>query len=317
MKKGKILITDYGFPGIEQETKMLSEAGYEVHGAKCTTEEEVIRHAENADALLVQWAPVTGKVMASLEKCRVIVRYGIGTDNIDLEAARQKGIPVCNVPDYCIQEVADHTVALTLAVGRQIMETGVRMKEGIWKITPPRPMPAFSDMLAATVGFGRIAREVLKRMKPFGFRTAAFDPNVSADEMLRAGVEAMPLEQLLAEADIISLHLPLNAATKHIINERTISRMKRNAIIINTSRGGLIDTPALIKALQEEKVVAGLDVFEEEPLPPQHPLWKCKQAVLTSHTAWYSERSVPQLQRMAALETLRALRGEALKNRVV
>lgn len=317
MSKGKVFITDYGFADLQQESDLLTALGYEVHSAKSTTEEEIIMNAGDADALLVQWAPVTAKVIANLRKCRVIVRYGIGVDNIDLEAARQKSIPVCNVPDYCIHEVADHTISLALALARQLTETNSRMKQGIWKIIPPHPMPAFRDMVFATIGYGRIAREVLKRSYSFGFMVGAYDPNITDQQMLDEGVQPFTFEELITKSDIISLHLPLNEETRHIINITTINKMKKGAILINTSRGGLIDTTALTAALEQRKILAGLDVFETEPLPESHPLWQSEHALLTSHIAWYSERSVPQLQHMAAEEVLRGLRGETLKNRVL
>ncbi len=316
MNKGKVFITDHGFTSLAPETGLLNANGFEVEAAKCTTEEEILSRGAYADALLVQWAPVTAKVIAGLKKCRVIVRYGIGVDNVDLEAAKQHAIPVCNVPDYCINEVADHTFSLALALARQLTETNSRVKAGVWKIVPPRPMPAFADMLFATIGYGRIARAVLERTKPFGFTAAAYDPYITAKEMAAAGIRALPLNELLATADIISLHLPLNEATRHLINEATISSMKKGAILVNTSRGGLVDTMALAAALEQQQIMAGLDVFETEPLPETHPLRNCRHALLTSHTAWYSERSVPQLQYMAAEEALRALQGKTLKNRV-
>ena len=316
MDNGTVFITDHGFASLAPETGLLNAHGFEVKAAKCTTEEDILSGGANADALLVQWAPVTAKVIAGLKKCRVIVRYGIGVDNVDLEAARQHAIPVCNVPDYCINEVADHTFSLALALARQLTETHTRTKEGIWKIVPPLPMPAFGDMLFATIGYGRIARAVLQRTKPFGFTAAAYDPNVAEAEMTAAGVRPLSLDELLATADIISLHLPLNETTRHLINETTIGRMKKGAILVNTSRGGLVDTIALAAALEQQQIMAGLDVFETEPLPETHPLRNCRQLLLTSHTAWYSERSVPELQYMAAEEVLRALLGKTLKNRV-
>jgi len=317
MSNGKVYITDYGFPNLEQERKLLSEKGYEVVSATGSSEEDIIENASDADAILVQWAPVTARVISSLRKCRIIVRYGIGVDNIDLAAAKERDIPVCNVPDYCVNEVADHTISLALALARQLMETNARMKKGEWKIIPPYPMPAFRDMLFATVGFGRIAREVLKRARSFGFCTGAYDPNVSRESIEKFSVKHQSFEELISTADIISLHLPLNENTRHLINADTISRMKKGTILLNTSRGGLIDTTALIYALKDRKVVAGLDVFENEPLPESHPLWNAEHVLLTSHTAWYSSRSVPQLQTLAVEEVLRGLEGKKLKNRIV
>ncbi|ANH81225.1 hypothetical protein A8C56_09730 [Niabella ginsenosidivorans] len=317
MSKGKIVITDYGFKDLEQELKMFREHGYDLVALETSTEDELIEACTDADALLVQWAPISARLIAHLNKCKIIVRYGIGVDNVDLNAAKQKSIPVCNVPDYCINEVADHTLALALSLSRQLGEINNRLKKGEWKIVPPYRMPAFRDMLFGTIGFGRIAREVLKSAKSLGFKVGAYDPKINPFQLKEAGVAALSFEELISGADIISLHLPLTAETQHIINAATIEQMKQGAIIINTSRGGLIDTEALAAALSKRRVVAGLDVFENEPLPETHPLWGVEHAVLTSHTAWYSERSVPALQQMAAAEVLRGLQSEPLKNRVI
>jgi D-3-phosphoglycerate dehydrogenase len=312
----KILITDYGFNNIDQESSLLQSSGYLIETAQCKTPEEIIEKGSNSVGLLVQWAPVTKQVIEHLKNCRVIVRYGIGVDNVDLQAAKEKGILVCNVPDYCIAEVADHTISLALSLARQLTVTHERIKKGTWKITPPQSMPAFKDMVFSTIGYGRIAREVLSRADAFGFSRAAYDPHVDADTMEKNGVRKLSFDEVIEQSDIISLHLPLTPETHHIMGEKTLLRMKAGAILINTSRGGLVDTVALAKVLQSGKLFAGLDVFEEEPLPANHPLHPCENAVLTSHTAWYSERSVPTLQRMAAEELIRGLKGDVLKNRV-
>ncbi len=314
---GKVVITDYGFADVKIEEKILVEAGYTIHAAHCKTVEEVLQEARDADALLVQWAPVSEQVISRLDNCKIIVRYGIGTDNVDLAAAREKGIPVCNVPDYCIDEVADHAVAMALALGRQLKTTEQAMQQGIWKIMPPESLPPFREMTFATVGFGRIACEVLQRAKAFKFLMASYDPYVPEEEMQAAGVRKAGLEELLQESDILSLHLPLNKDTRHLINKNSLASMKKSAILVNTSRGGLVDTHALAEALQQREICgAGLDVFEEEPLPQDHPLWKCPNAMLTSHAAWYSARSVPMLQQKAAEEVVRGLKGLPLKSRV-
>lgn len=313
----KVLITDYGFTSIQQETSLIEQAGFSLATAQCKTPDEVLVHGKDAVALLVQWAPVTASVIEGLEKCRVIVRYGIGVDNVDLEAARKKGIIVCNTPDYCIAEVADHSIALAFALARQLTTTHNRTIKGEWKIIPPQPALAFYDMNFATIGFGRIAREVLKRTIPFGFNKLAYDPFVQPDRMEEEGVTFRNLDDIIETADIISLHLPLTNSTHHLINETVLSRMKPGAILINTSRGGLIDTNALAAELQKGRLFAGLDVFEEEPLLADHPLRQCDRVLLTSHTAWYSERSVPTLQRLAAEELVRALTTGQVQNRVI
>ncbi|MBX2925531.1 MAG: C-terminal binding protein [Chitinophagaceae bacterium] len=312
----KVLITDYGFKNVDQEKQIIEQAGFALQTAQCKTAKEVLEQGADAIALLVQWAPVTADVIEGLKNCRVIVRYGIGIDNIDLDAAKKRGITVCNVPDYCIAEVADHTVALVLSLARQLTATDHRTRTGEWKIIPPQPALPFYEMSFATVGFGRIAREVLNRVEPFGFKKIAYDPFVNAAQMEKHGVIWNDFETLIRSADIISLHLPLTPQTHHLVNEDVLNRMKKGAILVNTSRGALIDTEALAKKLGDGTIAAGLDVFEKEPLTTDHPLMQCRNVVLTSHTAWYSERSVPTLQRMAAEELVRALTTGLVNNRV-
>lgn len=315
MNPSKVLITDHGFPNINQEREILERLGCELIVAQARTAEEVIAVAAEADALLVQWAPITAEVIRSLRRCRVIVRYGIGVDNVDLAAARAAGIPVCNVPDYGIDEVADHSVALALALARQLPAIERRLRGGEWKLTPVTKMPAFREMTFATAGFGRIARAVLERARGFKFKLAACDPYVADAEFARAGVERWSLDEVFAQADIVSLHLPLTEETRHVVNAARLQQMKPHAILINTARGPLIDTVALAAALQARQIAsAGIDVFEAEPLPAEHPLRACDTALLTSHVAWFSESSMPKLQLLAAQEVARALRDEPLRN---
>jgi D-3-phosphoglycerate dehydrogenase len=317
MKRYRVAITDHGFKTTEPERSILAEAGAELTVAQCKTADEVCEAAMAADALLVQWAPINATVIAALKKCRVIVRYGIGVDNVDLTAAKERGIPVCNVPDYCIDEVADHTVALATSLARQLPQIHERVTSGTWKIIPDKPMPAFRNMIFATAGFGRIAQAVLNRASAFRFQLAAYDPYVTEKTFRKAGVRRLSLEELFDKADILSLHSQLTPETKHLVNKVRLRRMKSTAIIVNTARGGLIDTNALAEALQSDQIFgAGLDVYETEPLPADHLLRHCRNALLTSHIAWYSETSVPQLQRLAAEEIVRAFRGEPLKNQV-
>lgn len=314
----KVVITDYGFPDIGQEESLLRENGYDVVSGQCKTEEEVIQLSQKADAILVQWAPITRKVIESLENCKIIVRYGIGVDNVDLEAAWEKKIPVCNVPDYCLEEVANHTVALALVLARQLMEIDKRVRSGNWNIMPPLPFPPFREMTFATIGYGRIAKKVLERVKTFGFKVATFDLFIRDKDIRAEGVVPLNKEDILKQADIISLHLPLNEDTRHIIDAAALKNMKSSAILINTARGGLIDTIALVKSLQNGTIAGvGLDVFEEEPLSIDHPLMKCNNVILSSHTAWYSAASVPALQYRATKEVIRGLKGEPLLNRLV
>ena len=317
MSRPRVVVTDHGFPNLAHEEKILAAAGADLVVAQCKTAADVIAAARDADALLVQWAPIDAAVAAALSRCKVIVRYGIGVDNVDLAATKARGIPVCNVPDYGVHEVAEHTVALALALLRQLPMIDRRLRSGTWKIVPDRPMPSLADVTYATAGFGRIARAAHAMMAGFGVKGIAYDPFVPADVMAAAKVEKVEKDALFSRADILSLHLPLTPETKHFIGAGTLTAMKRTAIVVNTARGGLIDTIALAKALNEGVIAsAGLDVFEKEPIEKDHPLFACPNALLTSHIAWYSEGSVPRLQRFAGEEVARALRGEPLRHQV-
>lgn len=311
----KVILTDHGFASIEQEQRMIAAAGGDLVVLQSKDPARLAAACADADALLVQWAPITAEVIAALRHCKVIVRYGIGVDNVDLKAAGARGIPVCNVPDYCIDEVADHALSLALSLARQVPQTDAAVRGGTWKILPPSPFPSFRSTTFATAGFGRIARAVLERARPFGFKLAAYDPFVPASAFAAAGVRPLDLDALWGEAGILSLHLPLTPDTRHLVGASSLARMRRDAIVVNTARGGLIDTVALAGALDGKRIAgAGLDVFETEPLEPDHPLRRAPNVILTSHTAWYSGGSVPELQRKSAEAIVRALRGEPLSH---
>ncbi len=313
----KAVITDCNFASFSEEQAMCGRAGHQLVVHQCKTPEEVIAVTADADALFVQYVPITEAVLANLKHCKVIVRYGIGLDNIDLAAARKYGIPVCNVPDYGIDEVADHASALILSLLRQLPFFDGAIRKGSWPATAPSTMLSCRGMLFAVAGAGRIGRATLERMRAFGFRLGAFDPFVSAQDMQALGVEKMSLDNLFAEADVISLHLPLTSETRHLVSRERLRSMKRHAILINTSRGGLIDTAALAEALDENVIGhAGIDVFENEPMEAGHPLRNCKNALLTPHIAYYSAASIVRLQRFAADEVERALAGKPLRCRV-
>lgn len=302
------MITDFQFPAIDIEERVVSNAGGELTAFHCKTEEDVIKAAFDADALLVQWAPITRTVIDNLERCKVIVRYGIGLDNVDMEAARNRGIAVRNVPDYCIDEVADHTFALAMCLARQLPMIDRRVRQGVWKIVPDRPMPALRESTFVTIGYGRIAREVLNRARAAKFNLATCDPYLPAKVQLPDDVLRVEFETALEIADILSLNLPLTTETRHILSASALGKMKSTSIVVNTARGALIDTVALANALNSQEIQsAGIDVFETEPLEHDHPLRSCANAMLTSHVSWYSELSGPTLQRLAAEEAVRIL----------
>jgi D-3-phosphoglycerate dehydrogenase len=314
----RVVVTDYGFPNVALEQRIAESAGAEFEAFQCKTEQQVMAAAKNADAVLVQFAPITRAVIEGLTRCKVIVRYGVGIDNIDIEAARNRGIIVCNIPDYCIDEVADHTFALAMALTRQISSIDANVRRNAWSNTPPRPMLASRQMTFVTLGFGRIARAVLARAAACKFNVATCDPYLTADTDTPIGIQNLSLDQALATADVLSLHVPLTEATRHIIGTRTLSLLKPTSLLVNTARGGLVDGIALADALDKGQLAgAGLDVFEQEPLPTHHPLRNCANVLLTSHVAWYSELSGLELQKMAAEEAIRALRNQPLQSRIV
>jgi len=314
----KIVITDYSFPDLARENEILQAAGFDVQAFQCTREEDVTDAARDASGLLVQWAPVSRKVIQQLKQCKVIVRYGIGLDNIDLEAAHEAGIMVCNAPDYCIHEVADHTVAMALSLIRQLTRVDTLIREGVWKTYPSKRLLPLEKVNFVSLGFGKIAREVLKRANIFGCRLFAYDPYVTEKEMLQVNTRKISLDEAFTIADVLSLHLPLVKETYYIVDKQRLKEMHSNAVILNTSRGALIDTIALADSLKQGLISgAGLDVFEKEPLAPDHPIRSAPNVILTSHIAWYSEESIPKLQRMAAEEILLALSSRQVRNRIV
>lgn len=311
----KFVITDYGFPGVSIERGIIENAGGELEAHQCKTEAEVIAATGDANVVLVQFAPVTRAVIQKLSHCRAIVRYGIGLDNIDLEAARDKGILVCNVPDYCIEEVADHTFALALALQRQIPAIDRRVRQGIWKIVPPQPMAASRQSTFVTIGYGRIARAVLERARSCKFHLAICDPYLPSDTRLPNGIRSVTMDEALTLGDIISLHAPLTAETHYLMNREAFAKMKPTSLLVNTARGGLVDSGALVDALDNSRIAgAALDVFEKEPLSESDPLLRCKNLILTSHVAWYSEMSVPELQKLAAQAAVRALHSQSVES---
>jgi len=311
MKSYQVAVTDYGFPDLEQERNILEPLGFEFATGQCRTGAEVAELCRDADAVLTQWAPVTAEAIASLRRCKIIVRYGIGVDNVDLEAAKQRNIPVVNVPDYAVQEVADHTLSLMLAIVRKIPQIDRQVRRGVWEISPCRPIIGLQDKVLGVAGFGNISRAVVQRAKAFGLTVIAYDPFVHESVFNSFGVEKADWQTLLSRSDIVSVHMPLTKETKHIFNAEAFRAMKNTSFLVNTSRGGTVETPALIDALQNGEIAgAALDVLEQEPIPADSPLLQMEQCLVTSHCAWYSESSLLRLQEYAALEIKRLFSGE-------
>lgn len=312
----KIAVTDYAFPDLDTETQLLAAAGCEVVGRQCRTEAELIDLCQDADAVITQFARITAGVIASMTRARAIVRYGIGVDNVDLEAARARGLPVCNIPDYCIDEVADHTLAFLLATTRQVVPHTLHLRAGRWGLAGPLAgMKTLRDLTVGVAGFGRIGREVVKRLVAFKCGVLVFDPLVTRAEIEAAGARAAPFDELLREADVLTLHCPSTPQTRKLMNRDTFAQLKPGAIFINLGRGDLVDTAALTDALQRGHLgAAALDVFDPEPIPPDHPVLKMPNVILAPHIASASPAAVKKLRETAARLALKAVRGEPLPN---
>ncbi|HSB71988.1 MAG TPA: C-terminal binding protein [Candidatus Methylomirabilis sp.] len=307
----KVAVTDSVFPSLEPERRVLEPLGVELCPGQCTSEEEIAALAEGADAILNCYAKMTARVIAGLTRCRIIARYGIGVDNVDLAAATRAKILVTNVPDYCVDEVSDHTLALLLALARRVVAADRAVKGGTWAVVAHKGIQRLRGQTLGLLGFGKIARAVAAKARALGMRLLAVDPYVDAETMARQEVRAVDFETLLAEADAVSIHVPLSPATRGIIGERELARMKPTAFLVNTSRGGLVDEQAVAAALAGGRLGgAALDVLSQEPPPADHPLRQAPNVILTPHLAFYSREAVVELQTKAAEEVARALRGE-------
>jgi D-3-phosphoglycerate dehydrogenase len=299
----KVLLTDYEFENLKYEEDVFKESGLDIEfvKAQCKTEDEVAEQAKHADAILNQYAPISRRVIESLENAKVISRYGVGVNTIDLDAANEKGITVANVPDYGMEEVSNHTLALLLSWARKVTLLNYEVKKGNWDFKACVPIHRFNNQTVGVLGFGRIPRRFIEKVKPLGFKLAAYDPFVSAEDMASAGVQKMELDEIISEADYLSVHVPLIKDTFHLLNADRFSQMKKNAVIINTARGPIIDEKALIEAL-ENGIIAGaaLDVAEEEPISIDSPLLHMDNVIITPHSAWYSEEAMVELRQKAA-----------------
>lgn len=314
--KPKVVVTDYAFPDLNIEQKILTAAGCEAIGRQCKTETDLIELCQEADAVITQFARVSAQVIGAMARARVIVRYGIGVDNVDLEAARLRNIPVCNIPDYCIDEVADHTLAFILATTRQVVPHTAHLRTGKWGLAVPlADMKTLRDLTVGVVGFGRIGREVVKRLVTFKCTVRVFDPLVPALEVEQLGAQATPLDELLRVADVLTLHCPSTPQTRKLMNQDTFAKLKPGAIFLNIGRGDLVDTPALTATLEGGRLsAAALDVFDPEPIPADHPVLKMPNVILTPHIASASPAAVKKLRETAATLAAQAVRGEPLAN---
>jgi len=314
----KVVVTDYTFPALDQEQDAARGAGAEFAAFQCRTADEVADAVAGAKVAVVQFAPFTAKAAARLAPGAAVIRYGVGYDNIDIAACSALGISVSYVPDYCADEVADHTAASLLASMRKLPALDASVRAGEWKaVAVAKPMKAFKDALVGFFGFGHIGRLTHGRLKAFGFRFAVADPMVTQEQARDLGIELMDAQTLFRTADAICLHAPANEQTRFFVNAERLSSMQNHAVIVNTARGALIDEAALAAALSSGTIGgAALDVFNTEPLQADSPLRRAPNLLLTPHAAWYSESAIGRLQGLVAGDIAAWLAGGPLRRPV-
>jgi D-3-phosphoglycerate dehydrogenase len=308
----RVLITDRAWPDTSIEQAVLKPIGGEVLEAPATDVATLVRCAADADAIVTNWAPVTDAVIRAASRCRVISRFGIGVDNIAVATATALGIPVVNCPDYCVSEVADHTLGLVLAFARRIAFFHLRTKQGEYNLQAATGQQRLSSQTLGLIGLGNIGREVCHKARAFGLRVIAYNRSGSDHGL---GFPMVPLNQLLAESDYVSLHVPLSPDTHRILDREQFARMKPTAYLINTSRGGLVDQEALWSALQAGQLAgAALDVFDPEPPDLSHPLFRDERVIVTPHAAFVSQQAVEQVRRQALEQVAAVLSGQRPQN---
>lgn len=305
-----VIHTDPLHTDFRHERAELDAIGATLSIRNVTTEEEVASTCADADALLVTYARIGRTALAGMPKLRIVVRTGVGYDSLDVAAATARKVMVCNVPDYCVSDLAEHTMALLLSWWRRIGELDRQVRTKGWG-RPIKPVFRLDGKTLGILGLGRMGQAVAARAKGFGVRLVAFDPYIPGQVFTSLGVERMGLEDLCRVADILTIHSPLTRETHHLVCERVLCLMKPTAVIVNTARGGLVNTDDLVEAVLQGRIAgAALDVIEEEPLPMDHPIRSTPRIVLTPHAAWYSEEAEPELRRRAARIVVQGLKGE-------
>jgi len=303
-----------------KETQELAKVNAELVGVDCVTEDEKIEAAKDADAILTATAQITRRVMEASPKCKVIARYGIGYDTVDVDAATDNGILVVNVPDFCWEEVSNHAIVLLLACAKKLVLLDKLTKQGGWTDWGKSreiilPMVSIHGQTLGVIGCGNIGRMTARKAQCFSLRVLGYDPYVDKSLAKESGITLVSLPELLKESDFVSVSPLLNKETRHLIGEKEFKQMKPTAYLINTSRGPVIDEPALIKALQEKWIAgAGLDVFEKEPVDPDNPLFKMDNVVVTPHSASASDVASERCRTSVGQEVARVLSGQWPKN---
>jgi D-3-phosphoglycerate dehydrogenase len=305
------VVTDHLFSSLAEEREMLGRMDAELVEAECRGEQEIIDSCRRADAILNTYAPMTERVIEALERCRVIVRFGIGVDNVAVEAATERGIMVANTSDYCIDEVADQAMALLLACARGLFAGAKIARDAAWDFNRMPRLTRIRGQTLGLLGVGRIGSAVAARAKGFGLRILACDPYVSAEAVRKMDVAGVDLDTLLRESDFLSIHVPLNPETAGMVGAEAFRKMKPTAFLINVARGRIVDQAALCEALRQGTIAgAALDVLETEPPGPDDPILQLSNVILTPHAAWYSEQSRMEMRRRAVGQVVSVLKGE-------
>jgi D-3-phosphoglycerate dehydrogenase len=309
----RVLVTDYAWPALDIERAILAEVGAELVVAESGEPSELIDLAAGADAILINWRLLPPEALDAATGCVIVARYGVGVDNIPVERATELGILVANVPDFCVEEVSDHALALLLACARRIVTFAHSTREGSWDLLGlGRGLPRLRGQRLGLIGFGNTARALVPKAQGLGLVICAYTPRLAPGRDPDTGVELTDdLAQVLSTSDYVSLHAPATAETHHLIGEDALRAMQPSAYLVNTSRGSLVDEAALERALTEGWIAgAALDVLAEEPARPGHPLLALDNAIVTPHAAFYSEPAIAELSTKAALNVACALRGE-------
>ena len=310
-KQHVVIVADCDHPSIDIEQGVLKDTCPEILWLACKTEDEIIAQCQDGEGILIQYAPMTRRVLEQLPRCRIIARYGVGVDTVDLLAASDLGIVVSNVPDYGTNEVSDHALAMMLCLTRKIPMANAQIKRGQWDFRLMHPVRRHQVQTIGIIGLGRIGRAMAHKTHALGMKVVGYDPFLKATN-LPDYITLLSLEELLQQSDVVSVHCPLTDVTRNMLDGSKLSLMKPSAYLVNTARGCIVDEVALDKLLTDKKLAgAAMDVLAVEPGPVTHPLFKHENFYCTPHMAWHSEESAQELKRKAAEETRRVLRGEA------
>jgi D-3-phosphoglycerate dehydrogenase len=316
MKPLKIVVTDYIEPDLNWEAQEMSQRGLEflTYQLKFAPNSDVIAATRDADVVIVNMVPITSEIVSTWERCRLVIRHGVGYDNVDVAALEKAGIPLCYIPDYCAEEVAEQAIALLLACGRRLAASrralDISSARGAWDFAEAVPIYRMGGKTLGIIGCGRIGSLVYRKLKSFGFKFLICDPYLPKERKEELGIEVVDKETVFRHADFVTIHTPLTPETRHLVNDRTLAMMKPTAYLVNTSRGMMVDMQALAQALERGVIAgAGIDVYDIEPPPPDSPLFRLPNTFLTPHLAWYSEDSGRRIRELIVMEIDRFLAG--------